>query len=66
MPIVPANIFLRAMLCDGPEQVQTIFTRGIQMGFSRDQLKTAKKAEGIKSFPERAKEGNKIIKWWWG
>ncbi len=66
MPIVSATIFLRAMLCDGPEPVQLIFTRGRELGFSRDQLKTAKKADGIQSIPERDGCGGKIIKWWWG
>lgn len=66
MPIISATIFLRAMLCDGPEPTQLIFSRGRELGFSKGQLKAAKKADGIRSIPERTKEGNKIIRWWWG
>ena len=65
MPIVSPIIFLRAMLCDGPEPAQLIFSRGKEFGFSKDQLKAAKKAAGVRSIPERPPEGGKIIKWWW-
>jgi len=57
-------IFLRAMLCDGPEPAQEIISRGIQAGFLLSQLKAAKKADGIKSVPEY-RENGKIKKWWW-
>lgn len=63
--IISTNIFLQAMLIEGPEPASLIFSRGKEFGFSKSQLKTTKKTMGIKSFPERDSK-NKIVKWWWG
>ena len=63
--IIDANLFLQAMLIEGPEPANLIFSRGKEFGFSRSQLKVVKKKMGIKSIPEYD-ENNKLIKWWWG
>ncbi len=57
--------YLNLMLFDGPILAREILSTGIKLGFSHSTLVRAKKAIGVKAYPERGFAGKKIIRWWW-